>query len=1132
MDDVVYPPTRSVGRSLPQIEAPRKVQGLEIYTPDVKRPGMLHGAILRSPHPHAEIRGIDVSKATALPGVHAVITGMDLPGIKYVHLSKWSDRYPLARDKVRFFGEEVAAVAAESPEVAQQALHLIEVDYKPLPAAFTPEEALMPGAPDINQGPNPTGIKNVAIDFNRDFGDLEANYAKAAFIIEGDYRNGNATPMCMETNGTVAEYDPNTGDLVLWTSTQAPFFVRKEVAHVLGLPTEKVHVRPVAVGGGFGGKSKVCEQEAIAAALALRTSRAVRLVLSRYEDMISGKIDYAKTMRVKHAVDKDGNILARSTSMVLDNGGYTAYGAIYVAAARQRTCSLYRVQSAHFDCRLVYTNKLPGGQYRGMGAPHIIWAIEDQIDLIADRLGRDRIDYRIQIANRSGDITPLGWEITSCELVKCLETVRDRLDWNRKRAERKPLRGLGVASMIHPSAGVLYEEGNYANISVEIQENGRLLLGTMTADAGTSQNTILAQICAEAIGIDPEQIDVRHMDTDFAPIDLGSAASRVTFVTGNAARHAGENFSSKLRQAISTLYGIPAAEIELVNGTIKLGRLNEPPMTFAEVYKHFGNLRTEGFFRTPATRPDPDTGYGNYAAAYCFGAQGCEVEIDPDTGKVKILNFVAAQDVGRPINPLSLRGQIIGGIMQGIGLALYEEMVFEEGRPVTTSYLDYKVPRFDDLPPIEFVAISSNDAIGPFGAKAAGEPAINATIAAISNAISDALGVRMRDLPITPEKIITVLRDKRGARGKIPTKPFSRTKNLHVETVRRLYPSLIFPLMKKYGPRLAGPEKPASTPDYKIAKNLNHALSLLRTEGAKVRAGGTDIHVGIKQGIYAPSLIVDISRLPELQMIEYTSSGLTIGAGVKLNRLAGDDDIADKLPILRSAINLIATNQIRNMATVGGNLCQQKRCWFFRNSLPCYKNKGATCPCFAVCGDNRHHSIISAGRCNAPCPACLAPVLAVLDAIAVIRGPEGMRRLPMAEFYTWSGEPAMTPQEILVAVEIPKAAEARHSSFMKFAISKGHFAEASVAVSLQIKDGFIETARIALGAVSPFPERPAAAEAVLTGQRPSTDLFADAALKAVQGALPLSSNDYKVDLVVALTERALGAAVRESSSNA
>ncbi len=1125
MDDLVDKPGRSVGRSVRQIEAPRKVQGLEIYTPDVKRPGMLHGAILRSPHAHAEIRSIDVSAAAALPGVHAVITGMDLPGVMYVHMSKWSDRYPLARKKVRFFGEEIAAVAADTPQIAAEALRHIKVDYAVLPAVFEPKDALRPGAPLINEGPNPTGIKNVAIEFNRNFADFEEKLAQAAFVIEGDYSNLSATPMCMETNGTVAEYDPQSCDLTLWTSTQAPFFIRKEIAHVLQLPPEKVHVRPVAVGGGFGGKSKICEQEAIASALACKTGRAVRLVLSRYEDMISGKIDYAKTMRVRHAVDKEGNILARSTSILFDNGAYTAFGAVYVAAARQRTNSLYRVQSAHYDCKLVYTNKLPGGQYRGMGAPHIIWAIEDQIDLIADRLGRDRIDYRIQIANRPGDVTPLGWEVTSCELAQCLETVRDRLDWTAKRQDRKPLRGLGVASMIHPSAGVLYEEGNYANVSLEIQEDGRLLLGTMTADAGTGQNTILAQLCAEELGIEPELIDVRHMDTDFAPIDLGSAASRVTFVSGNAARKAAENFRLALHNGLAALKGIEPTDISLEGGMVKLGRLNEKPMHLAEVFKACGNLRAEGYFRTPATRPDADTGYGNYAAAYCFGAQGCEVEVDPNTGKVKILNFVAAQDVGRPINPNALRGQIVGGIMQGVGLALFEEMVFEDGRPVTTSYLDYKVPRFDDMPPIEFVPISSNDPIGPFGAKAAGEPSINATIAAIGNAISDAVGVRMRDMPFTPEKILAALREKEK-RARIATRPYSRPKNLHVDAVRRLYPGLVFPLMKKYGPRLAGPEKSAPVPQYSIASDLTHALELLRTDGAKLRAGGTDLHVGMKQGIYAPALVVDISRLPELQTIGEVEGSLRIGAGVKLNRLAADDEVARRLPILRQAISLIATNQVRNMATVGGDLCQQKRCWFFRNGVPCYKNKGASCPCFAVLGDNRHHSIIGAERCNAPCPACLAPVLTALDAVAIIAGPNGARHVSMNEFYKWSGEPAMSSGEILVAIDIPQAAQKRSSSFAKFAMSKGHFAEASVAVSLGVENGVISAARIALGAVSPFPERAKEAEASLVGRQASAEVFAEAARKTVIGALPLSRNDHKIDLVVALSEQALEAASR------
>lgn len=1115
---------RTVGRRVPQLEGADKVTGRAVYTPDVVLEGMAHGAILRSPHAHAEIRAIDTAAARAFPGVLAIITGRDLPGIPYVHISKFSDRFPLAREKVRFFGEEVAAVAAETRAIAEEACRLIKVDYRPLPAVHEPEDALAPGAPEVNRAPADTGERNVALKFSRDFGDVAKGFAEAALVVEGDYRNGVVSPVAMETNGTVARWEG--GRLTLWTATQAPFYIRKEVAHVLRLEPACVHIKPVAVGGGFGGKAKICEQEALAAALAIAAERPVRLVLTRYEDLVAGKTDHGKAMRVRTAVDAEGNILARSSSLLIDNGAYTAFGPVYVAAARQRTCNLYRVAAAHYDCRLAFTNKVPGGAYRGMGAPQIIWAIEDQVDEIAERLGIDPIDYRIKIANRPGDVTPLGWEITSCALAECLEVVRERLGWTEKRANPVPWRGVGVASMIHPSAGVLYEEGNYANVGVELTAEGRVRLATMTADAGTWQNTMLAQLCGEAMGLDPTLFEVIHMDTEASPVDLGSAASRVTYVTGNAAADAGRRLVAAIGAALGARYGLGSVAAVIMDCKVHLTGLNRPPLDLAEVFQAVGPLRVIGSFSTPATRPDPETGYGNYAAAYCFGAQGAEVEIDPVTGKVRVLKLVAAQDVGRAINPTAIEGQIQGGVVQGIGMALSEEMVFEEGRPVTTSYLDYKVPRFDDLPDIEVVTVDSIDAIGPFGAKAAGEPSINATVAAIANAVANAIGVRMRELPMTPERILAAIKARDGTPD-IATRPFTRRKNFRVAAVRSLYPSLVFPALRTFGPRLAGPETaPVARAPHSYPRSVAEALAHLAEDpaGSKIRAGGTDLSVGIKQGIYSPAAIVDISRIASLAGIAATADTLTLGAGARLADVARHPDVPRLAPMVVEAIGQLATPQIRNMATVGGDLCQQKRCWFFRSALPCYKLKGATCPCFAVLGDSRNHAILSTERCNAPCPADLAPVFAALGATAVIASPAGERRVPMDGFYRWSGEPDIAPGEILTAIEIPVRRPTTATAFEKFALSKGYFGVASVAVSLDLAEGVMRRVRVAMGSVSPFPERARGAEELLEGARPTPALIAEAARATVTGALPLKPAAYKTGVLVGLTERALARA--------
>ena len=415
---------------------------------------MLYGAILRSPHPHAIIRSVDVSNALAMPDVVAAISGQDFPEKKYVNAGpNFADRYPMARDKVRFTGEEVAAVAATSIAAAQAALAAIDVTYEALPAAFDAETAMAPGAPVIHEKPDLP--RNIAQQSVADFGGIEAAFEKADHVFEATFEHGIVAPICLETNGVLAAFDSARGSLQLWAPTQAPFFVRKEIAHVLDLPIEDVHVRAVVIGGGFGGKSQSPEPIAIAAMLSMKAGKPVKILLNRQEEFLSGKSDHAKKMRVKSAVAADGTILGRYTDFWVDNGAYTHMGPAYISAVRQRTCNLYRVGAAGFDGKLVHTNKVSGGSYRGMGSPQIIWAIETQIDEIAEKLGKDKLEYRIEIANRPGDTTPMGWEIGTCALAECLAEAGKRIGWAEKKDNMPANRGIGFASMINPSVGVL-----------------------------------------------------------------------------------------------------------------------------------------------------------------------------------------------------------------------------------------------------------------------------------------------------------------------------------------------------------------------------------------------------------------------------------------------------------------------------------------------------------------------------------------------------------------------------------------------------------------------------------------------------------------------------------------------------
>jgi len=1110
---------RHIGPVLaPQKEALAKVTGRAVYTHDFSLPGMLWGAMLRSPHPHARIVAIDTSRAKAMPGVAAVLTGADAD-TRYVHAGpRFSDRYPLAREVVRFVGEEVAAVAADTLENAQAAAAAIDVTYEVLKPVYDVHEAQASGAPVIHQR---EGLApNVAQHTFAEWGDTAAAFSRAAHTVEGTYTHAIVAPVCMETNAVVASWDDAQGRIDLWAGTQSPFFVRKEIAHILGLERQQVRVHSIEIGGGFGGKSQAPEPIGIAALLSRAARAPVKIVLSRKEEFISGKTDHGKTMTLKTAVDADGKILARRNHYLVDNGAFSHMGPAYVSAVRQRTANLYQVGAVDFDGKLVYTNKVSGGSYRGMGAPHIIWALETQIDELAEMLGKDPIDYRIEIANQPGDVTPQGFEISTCGLADCLREVGRRIGWQDKRKHPKPWRGVGVAAMINPSVGILYAEGNFANVGLELKAGGRFLLATQNADCGTSQNTTLAQFVAQTLDLDVSAIDVLHMDTEDAPDDLGSAASRVTFMAGAAAIDASNRLMAEVRQQLATRHGVDGEGIRFVDDGVRLDENRH--LAWAEVEALIGSVKVNGHHKLDNPYPDPKTGYGNYSATYAFGAQAVEVEVDPATGHVKVLKVVSVQDVGRVINQGSLDGQMHGGIVQGIGMALSEDLVFDHGRPVNTSLINYRVPRIFEATEIETAYIETHDPRGPLGAKSSGEVSINPTLAAIANAVAHATGIRFRTLPITPHKMLAALRRKNATEPEL--RPWLRPYNLEVAVARSLYPRGLFPAMKKLGETFATPKPRVSTWDYARADDIQHALQLLRTADRRVKliAGGTDIQPGIRQGVYAPDLLVDIARTPGLGGIELGEHTVRIGAAVTLTALTEHEGLRHVLPGLCEAADVIATRQIRNVATVAGDLSQEKRCWFFRSALPCYKNGGVSCPCYAVTGDSRHHSILGAGRCAAPCVADLAPALTALDARVLVQGLDSARRIPMADFYRWSGETTVAPHEVIVAIEIPRVNDVTQA-YEKYAQWRGDFPEASAGVRLEWKGDTVASVRISLGGVSPLPMRAIHAErAVLAaGAALSDDLIDRAARKAVYGALPLRDNASKVEMTMAVTARAL-----------
>jgi CO/xanthine dehydrogenase FAD-binding subunit len=609
------------------------------------------------------------------------------------------------------------------------------------------------------------------------------------------------------------------------------------------------------------------------------------------------------------------------------------------------------------------------------------------------------------------------------------------------------------------------------------------------------------------------------MDTEETPPDLGSAASRVTFVSGNAAIKTAKVFRVELAARLAKHWDVPASEIDFDNGIASHKDDNVRRLTLAEVAMLEGPFRVEDRYDIEMSRPDPKTGYGDYAATYGFGAQAAEVEVDPVTGHVTVLKVVVVQDIGRVINPLALDGQMHGGIVQGIGMALREELTFENGAPVNASLITYKVPRIQDTPEIETAYIETNDPAGPYGAKAGGEHSINPTPAAIANAVAQATLTRFRKLPITSADVLNALEEKN-----IPAlKPWKRPYNLEVATARMLYPSVLFPGLRKLGRAVGRKPKLKPTYDYICPGDLREALQELAKPDrtAKVMAGGTDLQVGIRQGIYELDAVVDIAGLDELRGITIEEGQITIGAATTIAEIVERDDVRAIHPMLTDGLAKIATAQIRNVATIAGDLSQEKRCWFFRSGVQCYKAGGMSCPCYAVLGDNRYHSILGAGRCAAPCVADAAPILTALDAVVVVAGTGGKRRIPLREFYVWFGETVVRPGEIIQAIEVPRDRIRSTQAFEKSAGWDGDFADASVAVHMSWDGAALSSVRISLGAVSPLPVRAVAAETALLKNALTAETIQMAAGRTVHGALPLADNKHKSQLLVNLTERAI-----------
>jgi CO/xanthine dehydrogenase Mo-binding subunit len=750
-----------IGKPTRKRDGLEKVTGRTEYLHDLALPRMTHGAILRTLFPHARIRRIDTTRARAHPGVVAVITAADVEqhpfGFRRDHLALKGG--PRDGHKVRCIRDEVAGVAAETEAVAREALELIDVEYEELPAVFDPESALRPGAPLVHDELG-TNLVNLRYQFTH--GDVDAAFSRAAAVAEGTYRLPYVTTACLGTMAAAAAWGPD-GSLTMWTTTQVPFLYQRELAEALGVTGDRVRVLQPPVGGNFGRGLDLYPIDIITALLARRAGRPVRIVFDRIEEFIASPTREPCVIRLRTAADGAGHLLARDCHVTIDNGAYVSWGSTTPYVMLSTTAGLYRCPAVRFDTTIVYTNNPYSGSMRGYGNLESTFAIEAQMEDLAETLGLDRLEIRRRNASRPGDVNPQGNVITSCAMTECLDVVGREVE----RALVAPVRqgwrrGVGYAAMFHVGGGARVYRSDGCGAIVKMDDFGKVSLLTGATEIGQGSDTVLAMIVAEEVGVPVHRVEVINSDTAVKPWDVGTHASRTTFVAGNAAQLAARALKQKLLAAAAGVLEEPAEELELVDGLVRVRSRPERALPYERVVRaaHFREggqmLVAEAFYDPPNQMLSKDL-HGNVSAAYGFAAQAAVVEVSEATGEVRVVKLASAHDVGRALNPPAAEGQIHGGIHMGLGYALSEELVIREGRVLNPQFMEYALLPPDRMPEIAVQLIETVDAAGPFGAKGLGESGVIPVSAAVANGVRDAIGVRMTELPMTPERVFRAL---------------------------------------------------------------------------------------------------------------------------------------------------------------------------------------------------------------------------------------------------------------------------------------------------------------------------------------------------------------------------------------
>jgi putative selenate reductase molybdopterin-binding subunit len=767
---VASPKTQVVNKPEPKVDAVKLVKGRGVFADDVEMPGMLYGGLLTSPHAHARIRSIDKSKAAALPGVHAVLTHKDVERVVY---ASGGQSYPnpppydqvSLDNKVRHVGDRVAVVAAETPELVQQALELIEVEYEILPAVLNPEDAMIDGAPVIHDEPDAVKIydaaRNVAVKIRVDHHDVDAALAQADFVYESEYRVHQVQQASIEPHIVVTYWDEDDR-LVIRTSTQVPFHVRRMVAPLIGLPVRRIRVIKPRIGGGFGGKQEMLIED-LCAHLTLATGRPVKFEYTREQEFISARTRHPQILRFRSGIDKDGKLTGMDVKVLADTGAYGTHGLTVQMVTGFRALSTYWLPAARFDCDVVYTNKPVPGAFRGYGAPQALFGLEQHMEELALARGLDPIEFKRLNWIKVGQDLPMAeamgegregfaQRVQSSGLAECVEEGAAAIGWERRfdpawkidPARPHIRRGIGMAVCMH-GTGIAGLDMGAASIKLNDDGSFNLLVGA--TDLGTGSDTVLAQIAAETLGVALEQVLIYSSDTDFTPFDTGAYASSTTYISGGAVMKAAEAVAQQIF-AHAAKHLLPNADPERL--WLEGGKVHAPDgrsVTLSTVALHSTHQAEQHQIMATAS-------HMSYVSPPPFAAQYAEVEVDTETGQVTAKQIVMAVDCGIAINPITASGQVEGGMIQALGYALSEEMVYDElGRLQTTKFGDYRIYAADEVPEIGVILVQTYEPSGPYGAKAVAEIPMDGMAPAIASAIFDATGTRIRQIPFTPERV-------------------------------------------------------------------------------------------------------------------------------------------------------------------------------------------------------------------------------------------------------------------------------------------------------------------------------------------------------------------------------------------